>query len=135
MKCGTSEAYNRNVSLQMASRYGRLTRSSYSRSLSPLAVFASIISSRRRACTSLCIHKSCKILDRALDVVSVPANVKALFAKVSANQYGLSKAGSVLLDLADKFSLGKLVFFGRVQICSHYIVHVRRHTNKRIEGH
>ena len=72
--------YSRSVSRQTASRYGRETSLSWLRSSPLFSCFASRISCRSFACTSLWRARRWKMRDRAPDVVSVAAKVRELQA-------------------------------------------------------
>ena len=74
--------YSRSVSRQTASRYGRETSLSWLRSSPLFSCFASRISCRSFACTSLWRARRWKMRDRAPDVVSVAAKVKELQKQV-----------------------------------------------------
>lgn len=74
---GSNLTYNRRVSRQMESKYGKAINSSWG--ISPPAFnLASLISARTFSCTSRCWASSWNVCASALVVVSVAANTKRL---------------------------------------------------------
>ena len=113
--------YSRSVSRQTASRYGRETSLSWLRSSPLFSCFASRISCRSFACTSLWRARRWKMRDRAPDVVSVAAKVKELQA---GDYFQVVLKFIYLFDsrnLTQEFFIWKSIFVWSFHVLPHWI--------------